>query len=101
MTTPTTAKTETTTAKGGEFEVLLISDDLEPGYGVIVPALPGCLSQGDDREEALAMAMDAIQCHLAPPYHRPIAPAGEKDRLIAEYTADGCRVELATVRVIV
>ena len=101
MTTPSAAHREVDETAAEEFEVLLISDDLDPGYGVIVPALPGCVSQGDDREEALAMAMDAIQCYLAPPYPRPIAPAGEKERLIAEYTADGCRVELATVRVIV
>lgn len=101
MTTPFTAKTDAPDATGEEFEVLLISDDLDPGYGVIVPALPGCVSQGDDWDEALAMITDAIEGFLAIPYTRPIVPDGEKDRLITEYTADGCRVEVATVRVVV
>jgi predicted RNase H-like HicB family nuclease len=41
---------------------------LEPsedgGYTVIVPALPGCLSEGDSREEALANAQEAIALYL-------------------------------------
>lgn len=101
MTTPHTTKTETRTKQAEEFEVLLISDDLEPGYAVLFPALPGCFSQGDDRDDALAMAVDAIECHLAPPFVRPTVPTDRKERLIAEYTADGCRVEVATVQVIV
>jgi antitoxin HicB len=32
----------------------------EGGYNVIVPALPGCFTQGATFEEALAMAQDAI-----------------------------------------
>ena len=105
MTTPatTTAQTETSAhaGEGEEFEALLISDDLDPGYGVIVPALPGCLSQGDDREEALAMITEAIEGFLAIPYTRPHIPNDRKGQLIAEYTDDGCRVEVATVRVVV
>lgn len=97
MTTPITSQQDALAAAGEEFEVLLISDDLEPGYAVLFPTLPGCYSQGEDREDALAMAVDAIQCHLALPYGRPTAPAGERQRLIAEYTADGCWVEVATV----
>lgn len=31
----------------------------EGGYSVIVPDLPGCVSQGDSLEEALEMAVDA------------------------------------------
>lgn len=37
----------------------------EGGYMVTVPSLPGIVTQGDDLEEARAMAEDAIQCHLA------------------------------------
>ena len=80
--------------------MLLISDDIEPGYAVFCPSLPGCNSQGDDREDALAMIADAIQGFLMFS-SRPPAPADRKERLIAEYTADGCRVEVATVRVVV
>jgi predicted RNase H-like HicB family nuclease len=43
---------------------------LEPsedgGYTVTVPALPGCISEGDSREEALANIEDAIQLYLEP-----------------------------------
>ena len=101
MTTPHTTKTEPRTKQSEEFEVLLVSDDLEPGYAVFCPSLPGCNSQGDDREEALAMIADAIEGFLAIPYTRPGVPPETRDRLIAEYTADGCRVEVATVQVVV
>jgi len=37
----------------------------EGGYIVSVPALPGCVTQGETREEALAMARDAIQGYIA------------------------------------
>ena len=33
----------------------------EGGYIVTVPALPGCVTQGETYEEALAMAKDAIE----------------------------------------
>ncbi|MBI5771959.1 MAG: type II toxin-antitoxin system HicB family antitoxin [Verrucomicrobia bacterium] len=36
----------------------------EGGYVVSVPALPGCLTQGDTYEDAVAMAKDAILCYL-------------------------------------
>ena len=100
MTTPFAASQDISKAAGEEFEVLLISDDLEPGYAVFCPSLPGCNSQGDDREEALEMIADAIQGFLMFP-SRPPASADRKERLIEEYTADGCCVEIATVRVVV
>ena len=37
----------------------------EGGYVVTVPVLPGCVTQGETREEALEMARDAIAAHLA------------------------------------
>lgn len=36
----------------------------EGGYVVTVPALPGCVTQGETREEALEMARDAITAYL-------------------------------------
>ncbi|MBC8204072.1 type II toxin-antitoxin system HicB family antitoxin [bacterium] len=36
----------------------------EGGYVVYVPALPGCVTQGETLEEAKAMALEAIQGHL-------------------------------------
>ena len=46
-----------------EYEVLLLSYPEEPGYAVICPTL-GCASQGDTREEALAMIAEAITLYL-------------------------------------
>jgi antitoxin HicB len=34
------------------------------GYTVIVPALPGLVTEGDNLEEAKKMAEDAIYCYL-------------------------------------
>ncbi len=101
MTTSSATRQDTGPTIGEDFEVLLISDDLEPGYGVLCPALPGCFSQGDDWDDALAMAAEAIACHLAPPYTRPASPAGEQERLIEEFTTDGFQVEVATVRIVI
>ena len=67
-------------------------------------ALPGVarlLFTGDDWDDALAMAAEAIACHLAPPYTRPASPAGEQERLIEEFTTDGFQVEVATVRIVI
>ena len=36
----------------------------EGGYVVYVPALPGCMTQGDTFEEAETMAKDAIEVYL-------------------------------------
>ncbi len=46
-----------------EFDVL-IQPEPEGGFSVSVPALPGCHTQGETREEALEMARDAIEGYL-------------------------------------
>ena len=38
----------------------------EGGYTVFVPALPGCISEGDTAEEALANIKEAIELYLEP-----------------------------------
>lgn len=34
------------------------------GYTVLFPDLPGCITEGDDMEEALHMAKEALELHL-------------------------------------
>jgi predicted RNase H-like HicB family nuclease len=46
-----------------EYEVCLDETE-EGGYVVICPALPGCVSEGETREEAVANIKDAIQGYL-------------------------------------
>lgn len=45
---------------------IVLEPSREGGYTVIVPALPGCLSEGDTREEALANIQEAIALYLEP-----------------------------------
>ena len=79
-----------------EFEVLLLSCSEETGYAVLVPALPGCASQGEDWDEALEWVQDAIETFLDFA-ERPEVAANEKDRLMAEWTEQGYLVETAKV----
>jgi len=44
--------------------VLEASDD--GGFTAIVPSLPGCFSEGDTRDEALANVQEAIELYLEP-----------------------------------
>lgn len=38
----------------------------EGGYTALVPALPGCISQGDTRKQALENIQEAIGLYLEP-----------------------------------
>ena len=44
--------------------VLEASDD--GGYTVYVPSLPGCISEGNTRDEALENVREAIELYLEP-----------------------------------
>ena len=47
------------------FKVVLeLSED--GGYTVYVPSLPGCISEGDDKQEALDNIREAIELYLEP-----------------------------------
>ena len=46
------------------YTILLRRNDGAHGYSVIVPELPGCFTQGDDLDEALIHAKEAIECYL-------------------------------------
>lgn len=46
------------------FKVILEWNDEGGGYTVTVPALPGCITEGDNLEEALANVQEAIKGYL-------------------------------------
>ena len=46
------------------YTILLTQDPEDGGYTVKVPALPGCNTQGDTLEEAIANAREAISVYV-------------------------------------
>ena len=47
--------------KGAQKFIVILEQEEDGGFCIHCPALPGCSSQGDDRDEALTMIVDAIQ----------------------------------------
>ena len=47
------------------LQVILEPSD-EGGYSVYVPALPGCISEGDNIDKALVNIQEAIELYLEP-----------------------------------
>lgn len=43
---------------------ILLHKETEGGYTVSVPALPGCITYGDNVDEAIAMAKEAIELYI-------------------------------------
>jgi len=43
---------------------VLIEKNEEGGYTVVVPSLPGCITQGDTWQEAMANAREAIAGYI-------------------------------------
>ena len=100
MTTQLAVRDETSVAVVvEEFEVLLVSEPLEPGYGVFCLALPGCISQGDDREHALEMITEAIEGFLEFSSRPEKRDRYDKDAIAREWESIGCTVEAAVVGV--
>jgi predicted RNase H-like HicB family nuclease len=48
-----------------KFRIVLEPSD-EGGYTVYVPSLPGCISEGETVEEAVANIREAIELYLEP-----------------------------------
>lgn len=48
-----------------KIRVVLEPSD-EGGYTVYVPSLPGCISEGETEEEALANIKEAIELYMEP-----------------------------------
>jgi antitoxin HicB len=47
-----------------QYTIILDPDPEEGGYAVTVPTFPGCVTQGETLEEAIAMAKDAIHLYI-------------------------------------
>ena len=45
---------------------VMLEPSEEGGFTVLVPALPGCISEGDTREEALKNIQEAIELYIEP-----------------------------------
>lgn len=45
---------------------VILQPSEDGGFTAIVPALPGCISEGDTREEALRNIREAIDLYLEP-----------------------------------
>ena len=43
---------------------VILEREADGGFVVSVPALPGCVSQGDSREEALSNIREAIELYV-------------------------------------
>ena len=48
-----------------KLKIVLEPSD-EGGYTVYVPSLPGCISEGNTKEEAMANIKEAIELYLEP-----------------------------------
>jgi antitoxin HicB len=46
-----------------KYTIILVPEE-DGGYSVEVPALPGCFTQGETREEAIILAKEAIELYL-------------------------------------
>ncbi len=63
---------------------ILLREEPEGGYTVIVPALPGCITYGDTIEEAIEMAKEAVELYIESlKEHDDEIPTDER---ILEYT---------------
>jgi predicted RNase H-like HicB family nuclease len=64
---------------GGSVRVRIVLEPSEEGgYTVYVPSLPGCISEGNSREEALANIKEAIELYLEPVDDDLVAPEGSE-----------------------
>jgi len=43
---------------------IMLHKEPEVGYTVSVPALPGCITYGEDIDEAMAMAKEAVEVYV-------------------------------------
>jgi predicted RNase H-like HicB family nuclease len=86
---------------------VILEPEADGGYSVHCPALPGCVSQGDSRQEALANILEAITLVLeviqdggAPfPDETPEVIVGEIAEILKTRAEDGLPLTLETAEV--
>ena len=57
---------------------VILEPQEEGGYTIYVPSLPGCISQGETKEDALNNIKEAIELYLEPETNDLIEFTGEK-----------------------
>jgi len=58
--------------------LVILDPQKEGGFTAHVPSLPGCISEGDTREEALKNIKEAIELYLEPDTNELVEFTGEK-----------------------
>ena len=58
--------------------IVILEPQEEGGYTVYAPSLPGCISQGETREEAIKNIKEAIELYLEPDTNEMVEFSGEK-----------------------
>ncbi len=89
-------------AGGAEYAILLVADESATyRYAAFCPALPGCMSDGRTRAEALAMIEEAIALYLSTfglaeqPERQPEAMAA----MAGEYAAAGFPIAKIVIQI--
>ncbi len=54
----------------------------EGGYTVFVPSLPGCVSEGDSRDEAIANIREAIELYLETGNDQPLGGDAQLEEIV-------------------
>ena len=58
--------------------IVILEPQEEGGYTVYAPSLPGCISQGETREEAIKNIKEAIELYLEPDTNEMVEFSGER-----------------------
>ncbi len=57
---------------------VILEEQEEGGFTVYVPSLPGCISQGETKEEALKNIKEAIELYLESDLNDTVEYTGER-----------------------
>lgn len=61
---------------------IILEPQEDGGYTVYVPSLPGCISQGESKEEAIKNIKEAIELYLESDINEDVEYKGEKITVI-------------------